>query len=195
MRAIAALRHLPVDSVDLCAKSGFLRMAEVDGRRCFMLAEARFAQARRLDGQPFTLRDGTAIKAKNLPGGEGAFLGQAWLGDAPAILLVEGAIALVEAAAVLLMTGRTDWTVLAATSASSRFERDAALLRRLARRRVRIVPDMDAAGLDAAATWQAALESVGATVDAVPPPQGCKDLGEAVARGEHAGALGELLER
>lgn len=192
--AIAALRGLPADAVDLCARAGFIRTAVVEGHRSFIIAEHHFAQARRLDGQPFTLRDGKTTKAKNLPGSAGAFIGQKWLGKMPPILLVEGAIGLVEATAALLIAGHTNWTALAATSASSRFHRDPALLAKLAHRRVRIVPDPDDAGLDGAATWLAAMEDAGATVDAVALPAGCKDLGDLLTQpASHARTLRELF--
>lgn len=184
---IAALRSLPVEAVDLCSKSGLISTARVDGHGSFVIREGHFAQARRFDGQPFTRHDGTTMKSKNLPGSEGAFIGQKWLGKENPILLVEGAIGLLEAVAATLLADRTDWTCLAATSASSRFARDPSLLARLKGRRVRIVPDSDEAGLDAAAIWLTELEAAGAKVDAVAMPADCKDLGAVVARPERFG--------
>ncbi len=194
---IARLRQLPVEGVWLAYLNGYLASATVDGHRCFVIREGTFAQARRFDGQPFTLSDGRHVKAKNLPGSQGAFLGRRWLG-APAmrVLLVEGAIALVEAAAAHEIANPPDgWTILAATSASSRFSRDPDLLGTLAGRKVRIVPDNDDAGLDAAASWLAELEGVGCAVDAVTLPTGCKDLGPLVADpNAHLETLKALLQ-
>ncbi|MFZ4764339.1 MAG: hypothetical protein ACOYMN_05250 [Roseimicrobium sp.] len=181
IQAIAVLRKQPVEAVDLFAKSGFIGSAVVSGHQCYAIGERYFVQTRRMDGQPITRHDGTTIKAMNLPGSKGAFIGLKWLGNDNPILLVEGAIGLMEATAAILMTGRTDWTCLAATSASSRFARDTELLARLRGRRVRIVPDADECGLDAAAIWLVELEDAGAMVDAIALPDGCKDLGDIVA--------------
>lgn len=181
IQAIARLRKLPVEAVDLCAKSGFMGRAVVGGHPCFVMGEQRIAQARRLDGQPFTLHDGTTIKVKNLPGSEGAFIGRKWLSSKEPILLVEGTFGLVEAVAAIILADRADWTCLAAASSTSRFARERALLEGLRGRRVRIVPDADEAGLDAAAVWLTELESAGAIVDALSTPQGHKDLGEVLA--------------
>jgi hypothetical protein len=187
LQAIADLRHLPLTAVWLAHEAGFLRGAMVDGQRCFVLREGYFAQARRFDGQPLRLHDGREVKAKNLPGSRGSFIGAGWLGGRgitggpPPVLLVEGAIGLLEAPAAAYLTGADakGWAVLAATSASARFEED--LLTRLAGRRVRIVPDADAAGMDAAGVWTAHLRRAGCHVDAIRPPAGSKDLGEVIA--------------
>ena len=47
--------------------------------------------------------DGTPIKASNLPGSQGAFIGQGWLGETTHVLLVEGAIGLIEGLAAMLL--------------------------------------------------------------------------------------------
>lgn len=183
IESIARLRRLPIEGVLLAKENGFLSAAIVDNHPCFVIHEGCFAQARRFDGQPFTLSDGRQVKAKNLPGSQGAFLGRQWLG-APTmrVLLVEGAIALLEAvAAHEIANPRDGWTILAATSASSRFARDRDLLAMLAGRRVRIIPDADEAGQDAAASWLADLEHAGCTVDALKLPAECKDLGPLAA--------------
>lgn len=185
IEAIATLRHMMPDAVDLAHQHGFLKGAEIDGHRCFIIHEGTFAQARRLDGLPFTRPDGTEIKAKNLPGSEGAFIGQLWLGNTSHVLLVEGVVGLVEAlAAFLLMDVKKNWSIIAATSASSRFARDPALLSRLAGKHVRIIPDNDEAGMSAARSWIADLKNAGATVDAKALPDGCKDIGDIIAAPE-----------
>ena len=68
--------------------------------------------------------------------------------------------------------------VLAAASAQSRFTAEE--LAKLAGRRVRIIPDADPAGLDAAANWTATLRTAGCTVDCIRLPDGSKDLGDAL---------------
>jgi hypothetical protein len=181
--AIARLRKLPLVAVIAAARNGFLSAAKVDGHRCFIIHEGTFAQARRFDGGPLYDPEGDPIKAKNLPGSRGAFLGRRWLGGPTMkVLMVEGAIALIEALAAYEIVCPADgWTIVAATAAPSRFERDPELLRLLSNHFVRIIPDPDEAGLDAAASWLADLESVGCHVDAHPLPDGIKDLGPLVA--------------
>lgn len=56
------------------------------------------------------------------------------------------------------------------------------LCSKLTGRRVRIVPDADESGFDAAAVWQAELQSADAAVDAVALPPSAKDLGDVVAQ-------------
>jgi hypothetical protein len=185
IETIAKLRHMRPDAIALAHRHSFLRGAEMDGHKCFIIYEGTFAQARRLDGLPFTRPDGTEIKAKNLSGSEGAFIGQRWLGNTSHVLLVEGVVGLVEALAAFLLAEdvKKNWSVIAATSAGSRFVRDPALLSRLAGRHVRIVPDNDekGTGYDAAASWMADMENAGATVDAIQLPPDCKDLGTIVS--------------
>ncbi len=175
---IARRRGMPWDGLHIAQYFGLLKACRLEGADCFVVCEGRFAQARRCDGLPFTNAEGKPIKAKNLPGSEGAFVGRGLLYEAPHVLLVEGAVGLLEAlTAYALVDMQASWTVLAATSASSRLERDPALLKALAGRHVRIVPDVDAAGMDAAAYWLGDLQKAGARVDVKELPAGCKDLG------------------
>ena len=183
---IATLRGLPEASVVGGAKNGYLFGATIDGQASFVITEGAFAQARRFDGLPFPIAQGTPAKAKNLLGSRGAFIGQRWLGGPDVnVLLVEGVIGLIEGfAAHHLVDPPLGWTILAATSAGSRFSRDPDLLKKLAGRRVRIVPDRDEAGLDGAASWLVALEQAGCAVDALRLPDGIKDVGTLVANPE-----------
>ena len=175
---IARLRGIPWEGLYIAHCYGLLKACELDGHDCFVVHEGRFAQVRRLDGQPLTNAEGKPIKAKNLPGSEGAFVGRGLLFEAPHVLLVEGAVGLLEAlTAYALVDMENAWTVLAATSASSRLERDHTLLKALSGRHVRVVPDGDTAGLNAAASWLGDLRKAGITVDIQQLPTGCKDLG------------------
>lgn len=197
MKALADLRRLPLSAVIAAAKWHYLWYAQVDGHACFMIGEGHFVQARRLDGHPLDLGEGRQTKAKNLPGSQGAFLGRRWLNDPPGrVLLVEGAIGLIEALAAHELVGPdSDWSLLAATSASSRFARDPELLRRLAGYHVRILPDADPAGLDSAASWLADLEQVGCHVEVIALPPDFKDLGPLVAKpDEHRAILTALFQ-
>ena len=179
IRTVAALRGIFPDAVDLARYHGFLRGAKVQGHPCFVITEGTFAQVRRLDGLPLEKADGTLIKARNLLGSQGAFIGQRWLGETTHVLLVEGAIGLIEGvAARLLVDTPHAWSILAATSASSRFSRDAELLERLRGRQVHLLPDTDEAGMDAASSWLADLQAAGVHTTAHFLPKPCKDLGD-----------------
>lgn len=194
MKTVARLRNLPVEAVITAARNGFLSGGIVDGHKCFVIRDGTFAQVIRLDGGLLETKQGPTGK-KNLHGSQGAFIGHGkWLGDATVnVLIVEGAVALLEAiAAHHFSEPRSGWTVIAATSAGSRFSRDPALLTSLKGRRVVIIPDADEAGQDGACSWLADLESVGATVDFIELPPGFKDLGPIVAEPERHR---EILER
>ncbi len=192
---VAKLRGIPHDGLSLARYRGFIKGARFDRHDCFILHEGNFAQARRFDGGMLDAKEGPA-KTKNLPGSTGAFIGQRLLGKAKRVLLVEGAFGLIEALTAFAFCNMAEcWSILAATSAYSRFARDPALLARLRGRHVRIVPDADEAGLNAAASWLADLEAAGAMVDAMPLPDGIKDLGALVTAPEsHAETLNTLFQ-
>jgi len=197
LEGIARLRKLPLVAAIAAARSGFLSGVEVDRHRSFVIHETNFVQARRLDGLPFTLSDGRQTKAKNLAGSRGAFIGKRWLGGPGVkVLMVEGAIALLEALAAHEIVCPSDgWTIIAATSASSRFSRDRELLAALRGRFIRIVPDADDAGMEAAALWLADLENAGCSVDIRALPPGIKDLAPLVANpSAHAETLTALFQ-
>ncbi len=196
LAGVARLRGIPQDGVLLASRHGLIKAASFEGHPCFVIHEGTFAQARRYDGQPLLSRDGRTIKAKNLPGSAGGFIGRCLLRQAPHVLLVEGAIGLVEALTAFCLADRKKaWTVLAATSASSRFARDPALLKMLADRHVRILPDADEAGMNAAASWMADLRAVGARVEVLALPAGHKDLGTLIAEPEtHRETLTSLFQ-
>lgn len=182
---IAAQRRIPTTALRVLVDRGLLKSSRCGGHSCFVLHEDRFAQARRYDGRPFQDAEGRTFKTRNLPGSEGAFFGRSLLQNIPNVLLVEGVIGLVEAAATFCFLGKMNhWTVLAATSASSCFARDPALLKKLAGRHVRILPDADEAGLNGAASWLADLRAVGARADVMGLPAGHKDLGSLIAEPE-----------
>lgn len=183
IHAVANLRGILPDAVDLLHRVDILRGATVDGHQCLILRSEHFAQARRFDGLPFVRHDGGQLKAKNIPGSVGAFVGHPLLfPSVQNVLLVEGCIGLLEGVAALLSVNVPEaWSVIAATSASSRFARDPDLLKSLAGRRVVVVPDADDAGLNGAASWLADLEGAGASVEAFELPSGAKDLGDLIS--------------
>lgn len=179
LETLSRLRSLPGSALRSAADAGLLHTCRYEHATCFILAEGDFAQARRLDGQPLPVRDGYS-KSKNLPGSIGAFIGAGLLGDSPHVLLVEGCIGLLEALGCISLADAPGWTAIAATSASSRFNRAAGLLASLKGRHVRILPDTDKAGFEAAVTWLQDLERTGCRVDALKLPSG-NDLGPIVA--------------
>jgi hypothetical protein len=194
IEVIANLRRVPVTAVAAAARWGFLSHMNFRGHSCMVFHEGNFAQVRKLDGQKWKLADGSEHKVLSLPGSEGAFFGQKWLGGPSVrVLLVEGVIGILEAyAAHDFVNPKDGWTILAATSAGSRFYRDTRLLHSLAGRRVKLVPDSNSAGLDGAAHWLADLERVGCQVDSFRLPPGVDDLGSLVA---NADANMETLNR
>lgn len=196
LESIAQKRGIPWGGLHLASSFGLLKGCELEGHECYAVCEGRFAQVRRCDGLPFTNAEGRAVHAQNLPGSEGAFVGRGLLSQVPHVLLVEGAVGLLGAlTAYALVDMEPSWTVLAATSSSSRLERDPTLLKALAGRHVRIVPDVDAAGMNAAASWLAALQKADARVDIRQLPDGCKDLGALLTQTEaHPGELDSLFQ-
>lgn len=196
LMAVAKLRKLPVEAVDMARAAGFLWSATVDGDACFVISEGpHFAQVRRYDGMPFAM-PGEPTK-KSLPGSlSKGFVGWTTLGDpACPVFMVEGVVGLLEGIAALRAVNAdarpaAGWTILAAVSCYSRFANETFPMPDLAGRRFRILPDHDKkeAGFKAAAAWETELEAMGATADSrgLPPdrPPGCKDLGPVVANTE-----------
>lgn len=193
LETLSRLRSLPGSALRRAEDAGLLLTCHYEHAACFILAEGDFAQARRLDGQPLPVRDGYS-KTKNLPGSIGAFIGAGLLGDSPHVLLVEGCIGLLEALGCISLADVEAWTAIAATSASSRFTRAPGLLASLKGRHVRILPDTDNTGLDAAATWLHDLKNAGCRVDARQLSPG-NDLGPIVADPlAHAETLNSLFQ-
>src|SRR5690606_32829044 len=103
-------------------------------RRCIVIHEGDFAQARALDGRRFTFRDGSTAKAKTLPGSTGnGFVGKETVNEDSPVLLLEGAVAFVEGCAAAFLAGdaANPWGILAAVSSGSRFANDRELLEKL----------------------------------------------------------------
>jgi hypothetical protein len=184
LATIARLRSVLEDAAYSIAAHRYMWRCCWQQQECMAIRFRSFAQVRRLDGKPFTRADGSTMKALNLPGSEGAFLNPGGM-DAPGlpVLLTEGAVSLLEAAEAIFRADSVagqlhSVAVLAAVSAQSRFTADH--LAKMAGRRVRIIPDADPAGQDAAANWTATLRATGCTVDCIRLPDGSKDLGEAL---------------
>lgn len=200
--ALAKLRKLPLEAVDIARAAGWLWSATVDSAACFVICEGEhFAQAMRYDGKPFSLPG--EPKKKTLPGSlSKGFVGWSRLGDpACPVLIVEGVIGLLEGIAALRAVDAdarpgAGWTILAAINCKSQFAKETFSVPDLTGRRFRILPDHDEAGTgySAAAVWQMELEAMGATADAYPLPDGRKDLGPVVAAiASHRDYLSQLF--
>jgi hypothetical protein len=182
LESIAALRLVSAEAAFLLAAHRHLWCCRWRGADCFAIRHEGFAQVRRMDGRPFITADGTSLKMLNLPGSTGSFLNPGGPGapDVP-LLLTEGPVGLLESIEALLRADRAKdaWhatALMAAVSAGCRFTDSE--LRALAGRRVRILPDNDPAGRNAAETWARALRSARCRVECVGLPSGVKDLGD-----------------
>jgi hypothetical protein len=191
IQRIAYIRQLDPAAVEAVALAGLLRTCRHEsGHDVFVLTEGAFAQARRLDGELFQ----GGHKTQNLRASEGAFVGACLLGTDPQpVLLIEGCVGLLEAAALIgVAQDGWAWTALAAVSSSSRFATQPDLLTALAGRLVRVIPDTNEAGARAAESWCQALHQAGASVDVFDLPAGHRDLGQAAQNpADHA----ELIHR
>ena len=176
IRQIADIRKLDPCAVQAINATGMLKVAKHNWDRVFVICEGLFAQRRRLDGELF---DG-GHKALNFLGSEGTFVGACLLGTDPQpVLLVEGCVGLLEAAALVgIAQNGWHWTTLAAVSSGSKFSAAPDLLAKLAGRVVRVVPDAGKAGADAASSWCADLHAAGASVKLFRLPTGHSDLGD-----------------
>lgn len=192
IQTVAELRRVPSEVVRILAHAHRVRPikpsiygAVESGHLCFVIHQNNFAQAMRVDGGTLDTAHGSERK-KNLYGSQGAFLGAPWLGGSTVkVLLLEGVVALLEGvAAWILAEPDKGWTVIAATSAGSRFQKDPSLLGKLSGRFVRILADPGEAGTQAAVTWLADLEGVGCRVEVFRLPEELKDLGPLVANPE-----------
>jgi hypothetical protein len=195
---LAARRHVSTEAAYLLVCHRHLWRCRWNEQECFAIHTGTFAQVRRMDGEPFRIPGHKPRKALNLQGSEGRFLFPGGLGSADVpVLLTEGAVSLLESTEAVLRADRilsTDHAVavVAAVSAYSRFTPED--LAPLAGRRVRIIPDTDAAGQAGAFAWAASLTGAGCTVDCLHPPGGHKDLGESLqAVGKYDPVWTELL--
>jgi hypothetical protein len=172
---IATLRHLPVEGPQWAAIDAALRVASVDGERCWIIRSTcgKNAQARRLDGQK--LGD---LKAKTLPGAVatlpvGNYHDTRW----PAVALVEGGPDVLAAYAAIYRLGLLDnLAVCGMLGASMRPPFGAVATMR--GRRVRIFAHNDPAGQKAADSWARLIHNAGGTVDIWTPEKEGADLND-----------------
>jgi hypothetical protein len=176
-RTFAAARGLPMSAMKAAVAAGFAK-AGVHSKygRHLAIGEGEFRQLRQFNNQPFQWP--SRPKAINFQKGPPQFVGASWLDTHPNVLLVEGVVGWLEAAAAIHLAGASDFIPLAAFNCYSTFAKALPVLGALAGRRVLIVPDAGEAGTAGALRWAEELEAVGCTVKLLELPDGVGDLGE-----------------
>lgn len=210
LRAIARTRGLDLAALEIAVARGLLWVCQHRGFTCWAVTDvARWlCQVRRLDGKPFTRKDGSTFKAWTLPKcragwplgiGEAVKPSRNSTNDSsngipqplPLIAICEGGPDMLAVLHLAHSLGCADRVApVAMLGASTRIVPDALPL--FAGRRVRLFPHADVAhedgtapGLEAAARWQDQLTDAGAEVDVfdlagIPGADGfaCKDLND-----------------
>jgi DNA primase len=194
LEAIATLRRLPLDGPHWASMDGALRMANVEGQRCFIIRSTcgKNAQARRLDGQPL----GENLKAKTLAGSiatlpVGNYHDRRW----PAVAVVEGGPDVLAAYAAIYKLGLLD-TVAVAGMLGAAMRPPYGALATMAGRRVRIFQHNDEAGQKAADSWARLIHNAGGDVDIWTPAQAGADLNDIfhLTESELSEALAEAFD-
>lgn len=183
LEAVATLRRLPVEGPQWAAIDATLRMATVDGERCWIIRSTcgKNAQARQLDGEPF--QEGRAadpffLKAKTLAGSiatlpVGNYHDTRW----PAVALVEGGPDVLAAYAGIFRLGLLDSVAVCGMLGASMRPPYGAVAT-LKGRRVRIFQHNDEAGQKAADGWARLIHNAGGTVDIWTPEKAGADLND-----------------
>jgi hypothetical protein len=160
--ALANLRGVAFEGIELASERGVLRFAARRGHRCWIVTDSRRlnAQARRIDGQPFII-DGEPIKALTLPGSRaGLPIGLSEARNFPAVAVVEGGPDMLAAFGCIWAEDRADVAVVAVLGASNR--PSPATWAPLAGKRVRVYCHRDEAGMAAGRAWGEAILAAGA---------------------------------
>jgi hypothetical protein len=200
LEAVATLRRLPVEGPQWAAIDGTLRMATVEGERCWIVRSTcgKNAQARQLDGQPF--QEGRAadpffLKAKTLAGSiatlpVGNYHDTRW----PAVALVEGGPDVLAAYAGIYRLGLLD-TVAVCGMLGASMRPPFGAVATMKGRRVRIFQHNDEAGQKAADGWARLIHNAGGTVDIWTPAQAGADLNDifTLPEAEVSAALAEAF--
>ena len=173
LRTLAELRGLSVAGMKLAAARGFLRAARWFGADCWALTDAArwLCQLRRLDGKPFTKRDGGTYKARTCAGSWAGWpLGIGEAAEFPSVALVEGGPDFLAACHFIAAEG-VEFHVAPVGLLGSAHRIASETLPHFAGKRVRIFAHADApnergeqAGIEAAARWESQLADAGATV-------------------------------
>ncbi len=165
LEAVARLRGLSFAACDLACKAGWLKFGEMGGAAAWFIASGcgRIAQARRLDGRPWS---SNGAKAWTLPGSCGRVpIGlESLREDARCTAIMEGGPDLLACLHFACREDRGEVGMLAFLGAN--MTTPAPVLQALQGRAVRIFAHADEAGRRAAAVWAVELEAVGCTADA-----------------------------
>lgn len=191
--AVAFTRNLPNAVPDIAEQIGVLRVGshrDKDGVTypSYVLQSAAFRQYRRLDGKEWTCGKVWTQPGSDCSGFIGVTPRLGRLDDDEELLVVEGVIGYLEALALQWLTaplGRRFY-ILASTNADTKFSNNPEVLLAIGSRKVLIVPDNDAAGERAAATWGRELTGQGCAVRIARLPDGYKDIGDLLKRGSDA---------
>ncbi len=166
--ALAELRGLAVEAIEIASERGLLLFADIAEGRAWIVTDGtrRNAQARRLDGNPWQHISGS--KAWTLPGSEGAWpVGLEESRPFPSVGIVEGGpdlLGFLHHAWCSDTEARV--AVVAVLGASMDIPPEAVEL--LRRKRVRIFPHLDPSGtgFGACVRWARRLARAGCAVDA-----------------------------
>jgi hypothetical protein len=172
LETVSRLRKVDFWSVATLQHNQVLRFGTVCGEACWMVTDAsgRTAEARCLSGRPFpAFRDLGERKAHTLRGSSkgwpvGLHLPQGLHESFERVLLCEGSGDLLAAYHFALKEGGggLTWQPVAMLGASAQLHPDALAL--LRKKRVKIIPHADKAGLDGAQHWARALSDAGCAV-------------------------------
>ena len=193
LEAMATLRRLPLDGPQWAAIDSTLRMATLDGERCWIIRSTcgKNAQARRIDGLKFC-----DLKAKTLPGAVatlpvGNYHDTRW----PAVALVEGGPDVLAAYAAIHRLGLLDTVAICGMLGASMRPPFGAVAT-MKGRRVRIFQHNDEAGAKSADSWARLIHNVGGTVDIWTPAQAGADLNDIfhLPESEVTAALAEAFD-
>ena len=189
--ALSELRGIARPGLRLAMRRGLLWVVpNSKGHRAWAVSDSsrNSAQVRRLDGLPWSVRDGGAVKALSLPGTRAGWpVGLAGIGpNHSAVLVLEGGPDLLATHVFLDAEDREqDAAAVAMLGAGARIAPDA--LEAFRGRRVRIVAHADGAGQEAAQRWGEQLHPLAARLDVVTlgtllrrDGAPCKDLNDAL---------------
>ena len=184
LQALANLRGFAEDGLRLAVARGILwTLPDYRGHRAWVVTDStrQAAQARRLDGLPWTVRDGATVKALSLPGTRASWpVGLAAVKpEHVGLLLLEGSPDLLAAHVHLWAESReTDGAAVAMLGSKASIAPNA--IPRFAGKRVRIVAHSDDAGQEAAHAWGRSLRPVVSTLDVLTLGRLRRQNGEAV---------------
>jgi hypothetical protein len=188
--ALAALRSLPVEALELAAQRGFLWFCDFAKQRAWAITDQarRCVELRTMSGKPWPAYGDLPERKSHAIGEKQTPLGLLEMAAFPHVLLLEGVGDLLAAFAVIQNEGRVaDVAPVACLGATVRLA--PAVAAHFATKRVRIVPQLDEPGQGAAQEWAVSLRHAGAQVDAFSlegivdrAGQGIKDLGDVFAK-------------